>query len=114
MATGTAPAFTVTLNAAQVTLFSVDEAAFDRWCAAKGDELECEVPKWTDPSAGAALSDLFHDAQKAGVIKGTPASNFRSTVTTTPKSVASMPYSRTPSAINASSGSPAAGPRFLL
>lgn len=70
MATGTAPAFTVTLNAAQVTLFSVDEAAFDRWCAAKGDELECEVPKWTDPSAGAALSDLFHDAQKAGVIQG--------------------------------------------
>ncbi|WP_342314756.1 hypothetical protein LIX17_25155 (plasmid) [Mycobacterium avium subsp. hominissuis] len=70
MNTGAAPAFTVTLNADQITLFSLDEDAFDRWCVAKGDQLQCEVPKWTDPCAGTALSDLVHDAQQARVIQG--------------------------------------------
>lgn len=72
MPTATAPAFTVTLTATQVTLFSINEEAFDRWCAAKADELECDVPKWTDPGAGSALSDLIHDALHAGVIIGDP------------------------------------------
>jgi len=75
----TAPAFTVSLTAPQVTLFSVDEAAFDRWCEAKADELECDVPQWTDPAAGAALSDFFHDAQQAGVIIGDAAFDLQVT-----------------------------------
>lgn len=79
MTTPTAPAFTVTLTADQVTLFSLDEAAFDRWCADKGDELQCEVPRWTDPAAGTALSDFVHDAQQAGVIQGD--ANFELQVT---------------------------------
>lgn len=70
MTAATSPAFTVTLAAAQITLFSLDEAAFTRWCDAKGDELECDVPTRSNPSAGAALSDLFHSAKDAAVIIG--------------------------------------------
>lgn len=70
MTTAATPAFTVTLTAAQITLFSIDDDAFDRWCEAKGDELEYDVPEWTEPTAGATLSQFFYEAQQAGVVIG--------------------------------------------
>lgn len=66
----TAPAFTVTLSATQITLFSIDDKAFDNWCEDKGEDLECDVPKWTEPTAGATLSQFFYEARQAGVIIG--------------------------------------------
>ncbi|KAA1250315.1 hypothetical protein F0Q45_10270 [Mycobacterium simiae] len=70
MTAAATPAFTVTLTATQTTLFNIDAAAFERWCAAKGEDLECEIPIWTMSDAGAALSEMFYDARKAGVIVG--------------------------------------------
>ncbi len=70
MTAALAPAFTVILTDAQPTLFSIDDEAFTRWCDAKGEELACEIPTRTNPRAGAALSDLFHNAKDAAVILG--------------------------------------------
>ncbi|MFN6548179.1 hypothetical protein [Mycolicibacterium nivoides] len=65
-----APAFTVSHNAAQTTLFSIDATAFDRWSEAKGEELECMIPTRTDPHAAERLVELLNDAKNTGVIVG--------------------------------------------
>ncbi len=53
--------------------FSVDTAAFTRWVAGQEDEFDTiALPNLSEGAAGAALSDLIHQAVEAAVIVGDP------------------------------------------
>jgi hypothetical protein len=59
-------------TAAGLRQFAINEAAFDRWVAAKGDELEFEIPNRRDDSPGGRVADLFYEALQGAVVDGDP------------------------------------------
>ena len=52
--------------------YRIDEAAFEKWCAGHGEDLDCEIPDLLVEYAGAALSRLAYSALEAEVIVGSP------------------------------------------
>ena len=56
------------VTAPALRLFEIDTAAFDRWVADKGEELECDVPDRYQQHPARALSNLVREARCAGVI----------------------------------------------
>lgn len=65
------PAFVVTANGIGAP-FGIDDDAFARWVAIKGDELARYLPDPGDVSPGSTLSELVYQALSAHVIVTAP------------------------------------------
>lgn len=52
--------------------FTINVEAFDRWVAAKGEELECDLPDRSHERPGGAMSELYYEALEAQAIVADP------------------------------------------